>query len=147
MAQIVFETDQAIFRFDTQLVIDHLQHLSRDHNWQDLQCCIDELSSNKAEEINFQTTPNWFDIIAVELLEQGKGQVLCRSCGRAYEPGSLSLFPIGFGKSPFDVTGAPHVSFFKRLFSRKRHMPGMFGGKGFRCPAGHDLISVTTWIS
>ena len=147
MAQIVFETDKAIFRFDAQLVIDHLQHLSRDHNWQDLQCCIDELSSNKAEEINFQTTPNWFDIIAVELLEQGKGQVFCKPCGRAYQSGSLSLFPIGFGKSPFDVTGVPHVSFFRRLFHRKRRMPGMFGGKGFRCPAGHDLISVTTWIT
>jgi hypothetical protein len=147
MAQIIFETDHAIFRFDAQLVIDHLQHLSRDLNRTDLQRWIDEISTDKAEEIKFQTTPSWFDIVAVELLEQGKGQVFCKPCGRAYEPGSLSLFPIGFGKSPFDVTGAPHDSFFKRLFSRKRRMPGMFGGKDFRCPAGHDLISVTTWIT
>ena len=147
MPQIVFETDQAIFQFDAQLVIDHLQHLSRNYNRTDLQRCIDELSSNKAEEIKFQITPNWFEFVTVELLEQGNGQVFCKLCGRAYEPGSLSLFPIGFGKSPFDVTGISPESFFKRIFRRKRRLPGMFGGKGFRCPAGHDLISITTWIT
>jgi hypothetical protein len=147
MSQIVFETGQAAFQFDAQLAIDHFQHLSRDHNRQDLQRCIDELSSNKAEEIKVQPSPSWFSFVAVELIEQGKGQVFCKPCGRAYEPGSLSLFPIGFGKSPFDVTGVPHVSFFKRLFQLKRRMPGMFGGKGFRCPAGHELITVTTWIT
>jgi hypothetical protein len=147
MAQIIFETDQAIFRFDAQLIIDHLQHLSRDHNRQNLHCCIDKISTDKAVEINVQTTPNCVFPIAIDLLEQGKGQVFCKPCGRAYEPRSLSLFPIGFGKSPFDVTGVPHNSFFNRLFSRKRRMPGMFGGKGFRCPAGHELIAVTTWIT
>ena len=142
MAQIIFETDHAIFRFDTQLVIDHLQHLSRDHNRPDLQRCIDELSSDKAPEIKFQTTPSWFGSVAIELLEQGKGQIFCKPCGRAYQSGSLSLFPIGFGKSPFDVTGISHVSFFKRLFQCKRRMPSMFGGKGFKCPAGHYLIGI-----
>jgi hypothetical protein len=147
MAQIIFETDHAIFRFDAQLVIDHLQHLSRDYNRQDLQRCIDEITSNKAEEIKFQTTPSWFGIVAVELLEQGKGQIFCKPCSRAYVPESLSLFPIGFGKSPFDVASVPPESFFKRLFQRKRRNTSMFGGKGFRCPAGHELIAVTTWIT
>jgi len=147
MSQIVYETDQAVFQFDAQLVIDHLQHLSRDHNRPDLKRCIDEISTDKAPEIKFQSSPSWVGFVTVELLEQGKGQVFCKPCGRAYHSGSLSLFPIGFGKSPFDVTGVPHVSFFKRLFRRKQQMPGMFGGRGFRCPAGHDLISVTTWIS
>jgi hypothetical protein len=26
-------------------------------------------------------------------------------------------------------------------------MHSMLGGKGFRCPAGHKLISAVTWIS
>jgi hypothetical protein len=147
MAQIVFETDQVIFRFDAQLVIDHLQYLSRDHNRTDLSRWIDKISTDKAPEIKVQSSPSWFFPMAIDLLQQGKGQVFCKPCGRAYEPGSLSLFPIGFGKSPFDVTGVPHVSFFKRLFQRKRRMPDMFGGKGFRCPAGHELIAVTTWIT
>ena len=133
MPQIVFETDQAVFQFDAQLVIDHLQHLSRDHNRTDLSRWIDKISTDKAPEIKVQSSPSWFSFVAVELIEQGKGQVFCKPCGRAYEPGSLSLFPIGFGKSPFDVTVVPHNSFFKRLFRRKRRMPGMFGGKGFRC--------------
>jgi hypothetical protein len=147
MTQIVVETDQVVFKFDAQSVIDHLQHLTKEHNWTDLQRCIDEISTDKAEEINFQSFPSWFGIVALELLEQGIGQVFCNRCGRVYEPGSLSLFPIGFGKSPFEITGIPHVSFFKRLFQCKRRMPSMFGGKGFKCPAGHYLIAVTTWIS
>jgi hypothetical protein len=89
MAQIVVETDQAVFKFDAQLVIDHLQHLSRDHNRPDLQRCIDEISSDKAPEIKVQSSHSWFGIVALELLEQGKGHVLCKSCSRVYEPGSL----------------------------------------------------------
>jgi len=147
MPMIIFETDKAEFRFDPQLVIDHLQHLSRNHNRTDLQRCIDEISTDKAPEIKVQSYPSWFFPMAIDLLEQENGKVFCKPCGRAYEPGNLSLFPIGFGKTPFDVTGVPHNSFFKRLFRRKRHMPGMFGGKGFRCPAGHELIAVMTWIS
>jgi hypothetical protein len=147
MAQIVFETDQAVFKFDAQLVINHLCLICKEHNRTDLQRWIDEISSDKAPEIKVQSSPSWFGIVALELLEREKGQVLCKSCGQVYEPNSLSLFPIGFGKSPFEITGIPHVSFFKRLFQCKRRMPSMFGGKGFKCPAGHYLIAVTTWIS
>jgi hypothetical protein len=131
MPMIIFETDKAEFRFEAQSVIKHLRLLRQNYNRPDLQRCIDEISTDKAPEIKVQSSPSWFFPMAIDLLQQGKGQVFCKPCGRAYEPGSLSLFSIGFGKSPFDVTGVPHVSFIKRLFHRRRRMPGMFGGKGF----------------
>jgi hypothetical protein len=147
MAQIVFETEQAEFRFEAQAVIQHLRHLQEEHDRPDLQRRIDGLGTNKAEEIKLQAIPDWFGIIAIELLEQGRGQVFCKHCRQSYEAGNLSLFPLGAGTSPFEVASGSRVSLIDRLFQSPRRMPGMFGGKGFRCPAGHRLISQITWIS
>ncbi len=147
MAQIVFETDQAEFRFEAQAVIQHLRLLSRDHNRTDLQFSIDEFLTHEGEEIKLQTIPDRFGFVIIALFEKCEGQVFCKCCGRAYEPASLSQFPLGAGKSPFDVARAPRIRFIDSLFRRKRRMHSMLGGKGFRCPAGHKLICTITWIS
>lgn len=147
MPQIVFYTDLAEFRFVTQAVIQHLRLLNEEHDRPDLQCLIDGLGTNKAEEIKVQDIPDWFGFVIIALFEKCEGQVFCKRCGRAYEPASLSQFPLGAGKSPFDVARAPRISFIDSLFRHKRRMHSMLGGKGFRCPAGHKLISAVTWIS
>jgi hypothetical protein len=83
---------------------------------------------------------------ALQLLENGKGQATCLLCNKTYPAGQLTRFPIGAGDSPFNVRIKPE-GMLKSLFQRKRRIPGMFGGKGFRCPAGHELNAVTTWIT
>jgi hypothetical protein len=147
MSEIFFDTDQAEFRFKAQSVIQHLRLLQEEHDQPDLQFNIGELVTNEAEEITLPTIPDRLGFVIIALLEKCEGQVFCKRCGRAYEPASLSQFPFGAGTSPFEVASDSRVSLIDRLFRCPRRMHSMLGGKGFRCPAGHKLISAVTWIS
>jgi hypothetical protein len=143
---VTYRTDHAIFAFRIQDIIDPLTELVRDYQNQDAQDLLAILSSAPGDPIQISSDSHIFRHVAIQLLDSGKGQATCRLCHKTYPADQLTKFPTGAGDSPFNVRLKPE-GVLKRLFQRNRRMPGMFSGKGFRCPAGHDLISVTTWIS
>ncbi len=92
------------------------------------------------------TNPAISNYTALRLLDSGEGQATCLLCRKTYAADQLNRFSIGAGDSPFNVQTRP-FGIRNSLFGRKRHNFSMFGGKGYRCPAGHKLISAVTWIS
>ncbi|MFC1816300.1 hypothetical protein ACFL0M_10245 [Thermodesulfobacteriota bacterium] len=55
---------------------------------------------------------------------------------------------LGPGENPFKVNLKHEKGgIIKRLFGNKQKLPGMFGGKGYECPNGHDLIIIKTWVT
>jgi hypothetical protein len=92
------------------------------------------------------TNPTISSYTALQLLDSGEGQATCLLCRKTYPADQLTRFAIGAGDSPFNVQNRPW-GIRDSLFGRKRCMHSMLGGKGFRCPAGHKLISAVTWIS
>jgi hypothetical protein len=143
---VSYSSNYAIFIFQNQDLIGPLTELSRDYQNQDAQSLLENLSAAPGDPIQILSDNRDFRHVAVQLLENGKGQATCQLCNKTYPAEQLTKFPIGAGDSPFNVR-IKAEGIFKRLFQRKRRMPGMFGGKGFRCPTGHDLISVTAWIT
>jgi hypothetical protein len=97
-------------------------------------------------EVQELTNPAISNYSALQLLDYGKGQATCLLCRKTYAADQLTRFTIGAGGSPFNVPYRP-FGIRDSLFGSKRRMHSMFGGKGFRCPAGHKLISAVTWIS
>lgn len=83
---------------------------------------------------------------ALQLLDSGEGQATCLLCRKSYAAEQLTKFVIGAGESPFKVPYRP-AGIRDPLFGSKRRNFSMIGGKGFRCPAGHKLISAVTWVS
>jgi hypothetical protein len=143
---VTYRTDHAIIAFEIQDVIGPLTELCRDYQNQDAQDLLEILSAAPDDPIQIPSDSHIFRYVAVQLLENGRGHATCHLCNKTYPANQLTKFPIGAGDSPFNVRIKPE-GMLKCLFRRKRPMPGMFGGKGFRCPVGHDLISITTWIS
>jgi hypothetical protein len=143
---VTYRTDHAIFTFQTQDIIGPLTELFRDYHNQDAQDLLQILSAAPGEPTQIPSDSHIFRHLALQLLENGKGEATCLLCRKTYAADQLTKIPIGAGDSPFNVKNIP-CGILKRLFQRKRQMSGMFGGKGLRCPAGHDLISVTTWIT
>jgi hypothetical protein len=78
----------------------------------------------------------------LELINNGKGSILCKFCGKVYDAGQLKEITVGHGKSPFDINQEQKGGF--SLFSRRKN-PSMFGGKGFTLPESNNLISMETW--
>jgi hypothetical protein len=92
------------------------------------------------------TDPAISNYVALQLLDSGEGQATCLLCRKTYAADQLTRYAIGAGDSPFNVSYRPN-GIRDSVFGSKRHMHSMLGGKGFRCPAGHKLISAVTWIS
>jgi hypothetical protein len=83
---------------------------------------------------------------ALQLLDSGEGQATCLLCRKTYAADQLTRYAIGAGDSPFNVQNRPW-GIRDSLFGKKRRNFSTLGGKGYRCPAGHKLISAVTWIS
>jgi hypothetical protein len=64
-------------------------------------------------------------------------------CKRYYEEKELKRVVVGHGESPFSVE-VKGRGLWERLFGKRRRLP-LFGGKGYQCPEGHELIGVVTW--
>jgi hypothetical protein len=84
-----------------------------------------------------------FPYIALNLIRDTKGTVYCRSCGKSYESGQLKPAAVGHGESPFSVS-VKGSGLRRKLFGRKERLP-LFGGRGYQCPEGHELIALVTW--
>jgi len=88
--------------------------------------------------------PVYFDYIALNLIDTGIGSAFCKTCNKTYLARNLKPIKVGCGQSPFDIR-REKKGVIKRLFTKKRKPPTMWGGKGYNCPEGHNLISVITW--
>ena len=122
MRTVFYQTENAVFKFCQQDIEDHIKLLAKEHD-------IEEPSKLS---------------VLLDLIAAGKGSITCNVCGKSYRPYELESVTVGHGKSPFDVN-LKKKGGVKSLFKRKIKMPAMFGGSGYRCPEGHELISLITW--
>jgi hypothetical protein len=122
MNTVFYQTENAVFEFCQKDIEDHIKLLTKEHD-------IKELSKL---------------VVVLDLMAAGKGSVTCKVCGKAYLATELKPFTVGHGRSPFDVN-IKQKGGVRSLFKRKQKLPAMFGGKGYQCPEGHELVTLITW--
>ena len=147
MSTVTFKAEKAIFYFDLQDVSTILEQdstLRQDKEAVELAMSLD---IPVGEAINISKEKQFFKYIAFDLLKKGKGSALCKKCQETYQANEIESYPIGFGESPARVKIKRKGRFLKRLFSKKIKRSGMLEGKGFGCPAGHELISMISLVS
>lgn len=143
MRTVIFKTENAVFEFDLTDVQDHLYHYTSKHNVDEATKLLESLSTQSGRCIDIPKDSQYFGYIALDLIKAGKGSVTCKVCNKIYKPGQLKPVIIGHGETPFSVN-LKGKGGIKRLFGKKQNPP-MFGGKGYECPVGHELISIITW--
>ncbi len=144
MKTVIFNTVNAVFKFDQKEVQKFLICKGSEYDLDEVAKLLDLISVDKIEIIVIPEEPNYFDRIAVDLLDAGHGSALCKSCNKTYLAGQLKPIKVGYGGSPFGIK-IEKKGVIKRLFAKKRKPPTMCGGKGYECPLDHNLISVITW--
>ena len=144
MKTVIFDTVNAVFRFDQKDVQDILIYKGSDYDLDEVAKLLELISATRNETIVIPEEPAFFEHIVLDLIAAGHGSALCKSCNKTYLADQLNPTIVGFGGSPLDIQ-REKKSVFKRLFAKKRKPPTMFGGRGYECPAGHNLISVMTW--
>lgn len=144
MNAVIFKTVNAEFEFEQKEVKELIARKKSEYDLDEVPKLLELISDKSNEAIVIPEEPVYFDYIALDLIAAGKGSVLCKTCNKMYVARLLKSIKVGFGGSPFDIK-RQKKGVIKRLFTKRRKPPTMHGGKGFECPAGHNLISLITW--
>ena len=143
MQTVTFKTENAIFKFDLTDVQERLNHYTSKHKVSEATKLLEFLSTQSSKPINIFKDSKYFGYITLDLINAGKGSVTCKVCHKTYQPSQLKPVTVGHGETPFSVN-LKKKGVVKRLFGKKQNPP-MFGGKGYQCPVGHELISMISW--
>jgi hypothetical protein len=146
MKIVIFNTQEATFRFDHKSVMERLERRKLSYDIQELDTLIDVISSQPDQTILSSAENPYFGFIALELINSSEGSGVCETCGKKYNFNQLEAFTVGPDDATFRAASTKKGG-FKNLFRKKLKPPGMYGGKGYRCPRGHILIYMQTWTS
>lgn len=142
MNTVIFNTENAIFKFSQKEVKERLICKQSEYALGEVTQLLELFSTDASETLLNSDDHHYFGYVALDLISESMDTVNCKICLKIYDAGQLKEFAIGYGKSPFAFNHEQKGGF--SLF-RKRKNPSMFGGKGYKCPASHTLISMETW--
>jgi hypothetical protein len=140
---VVYETDKAVFSFTVDDVMDHLNRYETEYDEKEVTVLRDLLSSGTEDSITIPKDLRFFPFIALNLIKGSKGTVYCRTCGQTYESGQLKPVVVGHGETPLSVN-VKGKGGLRRVFGKRQRLP-LFGGRGYVCQQGHELIGIVTW--
>ena len=144
MSTVILKTENAVFEFSRKDVMEHLSLLITEHNDERFTKLLELIKTSGEETILIPKEHDYFGYVALDLIDAGEGSISCKICDKIYKAYQLESLVVGHGRNPFDLSTKTRGG-IKNLFKGKMKMPAMFGGKGYRCPEGHDLISLVTW--
>ncbi len=142
MKTVIFQTENAVFKFTQKEVIEHLICKQSEYDSDEVAQLAELISPDTSEITLSSYGHHYFQYVVLDLIDDGIGTVTCIICGKTYNTGQLRQFAIGHGKSPFDINQEQKGGF---SLIEKRKNPSMFGGKEFICPKGHNLLAMETW--
>ena len=144
MANVRYETDDAVFVFNLLKVVERLDYYATEHKVDEAAQLLDFIAESSEECINIPEKYDYFGYISLDLLSNGEGSVICKTCNKTYQVAQINSTTVVHGKSPLSVNIVEKGQ-IKKLFGKKTKPPGMLGGRGYECPEGHTLISMITW--
>jgi hypothetical protein len=141
MKTVRFATTDAVFSFSLEDVTVALKGIVTGDEANEL---MDFLTVQQGDVIEIPPENRSFLYLTLNLLASNKRTVFCKACRREYQAHELTSFPVGAGENPLKVQVGYSESLLKRILGRQKRVP-LFGGKGYGCPEGHELIGLVTW--
>jgi hypothetical protein len=141
--EVFYETDNGIFKFTVDDVMDHLNRNEPGYDEKVVTVLKDLLSSAAGDSITIPKDLRLFPYIALNLIRDSKGTVFCNTCENAYEAAQLKPVTVGHGETPL-LVNVKGKGWLMRVFGKKEMLP-LFGGRGYACPQGDELIALVTW--
>ena len=142
MSTVIFKTHNAIFTFNQNEVKELIVRKKSEYDLDEVAKLLKDILDKSNESMVIPDEPVYFSNIALDLIAAGYGSILCKTCNKTYVASQLKPIKVGFDGSPLEIQ-REKKGVIKRLFTKKRKPPTMSGGKGYECPAGHNLITVT----
>jgi hypothetical protein len=140
MADIIYETPSAVFRFDDADTISILEYYAREYHIEEAIELLTVISPPMGEVVNVSNEFVYFSYIALEMIRDELGSVHCKECERGYPCNELLPVTNVKGKT----TGVSKIKKRARLkkLSGKREIMRITPGDGFACPREHLLLAL-----
>jgi len=158
MAQVTYENEVAVLKFQYQDVMDtlsqHIEEHSVESDWRLLtwlqtqsKSGSKDISINERDEYEGSEYVKRIVYVVKGLLSDAKGDVFCKQCNRAISASEVKRHQT----SPFDLykkIDKKRIKELKREFGIKGpvRLPGGSGGTTFYCDKGHQLFSTRDWF-
>ncbi len=146
MSIIIFKTEEAIFQFNQNTVMERLKNRKTSYQINELDTLIDVLRNQPEQTILSLAEHKYFGHIAINMIDASEGSAFCKNCGKRYRSNQLEAFTVGPDEATFRAASTKKGG-FKGLFRKKPIQFAMYSGKGVKCPHGHMLIFMVTWIT
>ena len=102
MKKVIFETEEAIFQYDRKDLKRHLKFLEAEHGIEEITKLLAFISTSNNTIIIPKEHSN-FGNVTLDLISNGEGSVICKTCNQTYQSKALKPFTVGHGRSPLDV--------------------------------------------
>ena len=99
MDTLVHETETATFSFELDEITEILNRSK--NKTQERDELLNFISSSTKDPIKIPEECDYFASIALDLVNEGKGLVFCKPCGKTYQADQLKPITVGHGKTPF----------------------------------------------
>ena len=142
MKEVYFETENAIFRFYYDDVVERPPYYESTFGAAEA-TTLRDLLYHSDHTIKIPTEQYRFAYFALDLIEHSNGVVYSMACKRYYEAKELKRVVVGHGENPFEVNVRAR-GWLRTLFGKKQRSP-FFGGRGYQCLEGHEVIRLVTW--
>jgi hypothetical protein len=143
MTTVTYQTETGIFRFTVEEVRSHIDRHKPQCDRTDVTVLLYALSSASGDSITIPSELGLFPYIVLNLIRDSKGTAYCKICDKIYGPADLKATTVGHGESPLSVN-VKMKGGRRTLFGKREGLP-LFGGRGYACPEGHELIAMVTW--
>ena len=142
MKTVIFQNENSVFEFLQKEIKEHLLNEHSQYDPDEAAQLTELISTRTGEIILNSYNHHYFGFVILDLISEGMGTASCKICRKTYDAPQLKGIDTGHGKSPLKINHKPKGGFST---FRKKKNPSMFGGRGFKCPEGHTVISMETW--
>ena len=94
MKKVIFEIQEAVFQFDRKEVKRHLKCLEAEHGLEEVTKLL-KFISNSSNTIVIPKEQPYFGYVTLDLISNGEGSVICKTCNQTHLPKTLKSFRVG----------------------------------------------------
>jgi len=153
---VIYETDNAIFRLNKSDISNLLKVHSKEYNISQATELLNFISTSPEDPVRIPEKNNYFRFICLYLVDQGKGEVMCKTCRISYPLNEIKIKKkfSGIQENLFPVFGKRRSSWInwqkliERIFTEQQSEIANFG-RGrvcIQCEKEHKLLGMAITI-
>jgi len=144
---VIYETSTSIFRLNQSDVINRLKVHSKEYNVSQATELLSLITTSSEDPVMIPEKNNYFRYICLYLVDQGKGNLICKICRKRYPLNEIRIIRsvTGIEENLLPIFGKRRCGWvnwqkwIERIFTEQQPINN-FGRIGIQCEKGHSVL-------